>query len=45
MEEGEKHEMLRWKFRFLDAAAHIAAFAALQLIPKCCCNMALLFFV
>ena len=42
--EGEKHETLTWKFRFLAAAAHIAAFAALQLLPKCCCRMALIFF-
>lgn len=42
--EGEKHETLTWKFRFLAAAAHVAAFAALQLLPKCCCSMAWLFF-
>lgn len=42
--EGEKHETLTWKFRFLAAAAHIAAFAAWQLLPKCCCRMDLFFF-
>lgn len=43
MMEGEKHETLTWRFRFLAAAAHIAAFSAWWLLPKCCCRVALLF--
>lgn len=41
--EGEKPEMLTWKFMFLSTAAYIAALAAWQLLFKSCCRMDLLF--